>query len=246
MFPRNCKDRIEIRRLAIEMHWQDHLRAGRDRPLDQSGIDVVGALVWLDWDRRRAALADREPGGDISVGGHNDFIARSDAERAQGEMQGVETIGDADGVSRFAKVREFRLESLHLRPENIPAAVEHTRDSAINLGLQFEIGCAKIEERDLRHLRPCAARYAVVIAKIIGFVVTVGGQHEAHGARGEIIEFAPNHRTDIEPVIGAGEMKALLLPSVIQNDVETARHGDDELMHSLCAWPPRSAPPGTS
>ena len=55
-------------------------------------------------------------------------------------------------------VREFGFESLDLRPENIPAAVENARHGPINVRLQFEIGFAKIEERNLRHLRSCAAR----------------------------------------------------------------------------------------
>ena len=64
----------------------------------KAGIDIVRPLVGLDRHGRRAALADGEPGRDIGVRRHDHLVARGHAERAQGEMQGVESVGDADGV----------------------------------------------------------------------------------------------------------------------------------------------------
>ena len=158
VFAGNRKDRIEISGLAIKMHRQDNPRAGRDRRLDQLRVYIECALVRLNGNWRRAALAYSEPSGDVSIRRHDDFIARRDAERAQGEMQGGKTIGDADGEFRLAIGRELRLEGVDLRPKNIPAAIENAPDSPINVRLQFEIRFAKIEEGNMLHLRPCAAR----------------------------------------------------------------------------------------
>jgi hypothetical protein len=52
--PGDREDRVEIGRLAVEMHRQDRPRARRDRRLDPAGIDVEGRGIGLDRHRRRA------------------------------------------------------------------------------------------------------------------------------------------------------------------------------------------------
>lgn len=73
----------------------------------------------------------------------------------------------------------------------------------------------------------------LVIAIVIRFVVEIRCQDHADGAGRKIIEFAPNHGTDVDSGIGTVQMEAFFLSAVVQNHVETSRHRDDKLMQIL-------------
>src|ERR1035437_497966 len=73
----------------------------------------------------------------------------------------------------------------------------------------------------------------VVVTIVVCFAVALRSQRQTYGARGKIVHLAPNHRRQIESVIGAVEMKSLLLPSFTDNHVKTARHGDEKLVAQL-------------
>lgn len=78
-----------------------------------------------------------------------------------------------------------------------------------------------------------SANKFLIIAVVVGFVVEIRGQDHADGAGRKIIEFAPNHGTDIDSRIGAIQVEAFFLSAVVQNHVETSRHRNDKLMQML-------------
>ena len=84
---------------------------------------------------------------------------------------------------------------------------------------------------------PPGAHELGVIAVIVFLVVAVRGEDHAHRAGREVIELAPDHRADIESVVGAIEMKAGLVFAVVEDDVEAAGHGNDELMQRFMRMP---------
>ena len=67
----------------------------------------------------------------------------------------------------------------------------------------------------------------LIIPVVVGFVVKIRGQYHTDGAGRKIIEFAPNHGTDVDSGIGAIQMEAFFLGAVVQDHIETSRHRDD-------------------
>ena len=96
----DVEDRRQVRGLAVKVDRKDAARAWADRRLDPLGVDIVGGGIGLDRHRRRAGLADREPGRDIGVGGDDDLVALADPKGAQGQSERVEAVADADAITR--------------------------------------------------------------------------------------------------------------------------------------------------
>jgi hypothetical protein len=69
-----------------------------------------------------------------------------------------------------------------------------------------------------------------VIADIVVGIEVLGGEDEANGAGGEIADVAPDHGTEVEAEVGAIELVTDRFATVIEEDVEAAGEGDDELM----------------
>jgi len=83
-----------------------------------------------------------------------------------------------------------------------------------------------------------------IIPVVVRFVVEIRGQNHAHGPRGKVIQFAPDHGTDVDSRIGTVQMEAFLLSAVVQNHVETARHRNDQLVQILVRVPAALGPAG--
>ena len=121
------------------------------------GVDVEGARVRLHRHRRGAALAHGQPGGDVGVAGHDDFVARPDVHGAQGQMQGVQAVGHADAVGGAAVGGVVGLEGIDLGAEDVAAGGQHAGDGRVNLGLEFLVGAPSGQERE-RHVWPPRSR----------------------------------------------------------------------------------------
>ena len=119
---------VHVGRLAVQVHRQDDLGARRDGRLDQRRVDVVGARIGLHRHRRGAALADGQPGGDVGVAGHDDFVARPDAHGAQGQVQGVQAVGDADAVGGAAVGGVFAFEGFDFGTADVPTRGKYACD----------------------------------------------------------------------------------------------------------------------
>lgn len=62
----------------------------------------------------------------------------------------------------------------------------------------------------------------VVAADVVGFGVDVGGEDEADGAGGEVVEGSPDAGDDVESLVGAVEEKCALHFAVVEGDGEAA------------------------
>lgn len=69
----------------------------------------------------------------------------------------------------------------------------------------------------------------VVVADVVGFGVDVGGEDEADGAGGEVVEGSPDTGDDVESLVGAVEEKCALDFAVVEGYGEAARGGYNEL-----------------
>src|SRR5262245_27852994 len=61
-----------------------------------------------------------------------------------------------------------------------------------------------------------------VLAVVVLLVVALGGEGEADGTRGEVINLTPEHGRQVEAVIGTIQMKALLVFAVVHDHIEAA------------------------
>ncbi len=153
-------DRGEIDRLAIEMHRQHDGRTARRRAsqgrLQRRRIHAKAAGLDIDEHRRSAGMLDR---GDRRHGGvrhGKNEIARRDAAGAQGKLDRVGAAGATDAVRDAEKAGKSALETFDLAPEDVLAAVEHSRDRGVDLGFLRPVAGARIGLRNWR----CAHHYS--------------------------------------------------------------------------------------
>lgn len=69
----------------------------------------------------------------------------------------------------------------------------------------------------------------VVVADVVGFGIAFGGEDEADGAGGEVVEGSPDAGDDVKSLVGAVEENCALYFAVVEGDGEAAGSGDDEL-----------------
>ena len=148
MLAGNGQNFVHICGLTVEVHGKDDFGARGDGCLDAGGVDIEGALVRLHRHRRGPALADGQPGGDVGVAGHDDFVTRPDVHCAQRQMQGIQAVGYAYAVGGFAIGGVVGLEGIHLGAEDEPAGTDNAGNGFVEFRFQFEIGRLQIEERD--------------------------------------------------------------------------------------------------
>ena len=85
--------------LPVDMNRNDCFAARRDRCFDPRRIDRVISRIDIDQNRRRPGRQHRRNRRHRGVRHRDDFIARTDAERAQGQDQRVGPAADADARS---------------------------------------------------------------------------------------------------------------------------------------------------
>src|SRR5579859_5182500 len=89
---------------------------------------------------------------------------------------------------------------------------------------------------DPKHPESASANRLEVICKIsivICLVVALGRQGEAYRTGGEVVQFPPNQRRKVQPVVRAVQVKALRVDAVFEGDIKTAGHSDQKLMAAL-------------
>ena len=96
---RQCRNRVEIGRLTIQVDGHDRPRARGDCRRGRRRIDVVRLGVGVDEDRLRTGGENGEDGCDEGVRHRDHFVAGPDAVGAERELDRVEAAGDADGVT---------------------------------------------------------------------------------------------------------------------------------------------------
>jgi hypothetical protein len=139
----DLRDRGDV---SEQVHGDHGLRARRQRNADRLGRDAHRLGVDVAEDRTRTGGRDRLGAGVERERGHDDLVARADAERAQPDGQRIGPVRHPDRVLGRAVAGELALEGLDLGTENELAAVDHARDRGIDLGAQRDEGRGGIEE----------------------------------------------------------------------------------------------------
>ena len=123
-------------------------KKGGDRSFDARGVDVEGDGIGFDRDGPCAGLGDGKPGGDVGVGRNDDFISRPAVERAELEMERVQTVGHTDTVRGITISRVFLFKRRHFLAEDQAAGSHEPEVGFIQLRLQLVIGSGEVLERD--------------------------------------------------------------------------------------------------
>ena len=77
---------------------------------DGLGRDVLGVAIDVGEHGHGARVDDARDGGEKGAGRDDDFVARADTERPQGEIEGDGAVGQRDSVAGAAEVGVFALE----------------------------------------------------------------------------------------------------------------------------------------
>ena len=107
------------------MEWGDRLGPGCNGGLDFFWIHVISRTIAIDEHRPRANRAHGECGGNIRVGGQNDFVPWSNIQSHQGEPQRVEPTADPHSVAHTCELCELLLELSDLFAQDEIAIGEH-------------------------------------------------------------------------------------------------------------------------
>ena len=152
---------VEIRRVAIEMHRHDRLRARRDGALNGVWVEVIRDGVNVYEDRAGACQQHDVRGGGEAERRGDDLIARADAMRQQRDVQRRRACGDRDGLAHAGHLSEPALE----RRDTL-ALRELPRRERITHGVEVFLGnlwlcdrnhvVSSICARRPRKRRPCA------------------------------------------------------------------------------------------
>ena len=73
-------------------------------------------------------------GGDGGHGGGDHLVAGANIHAAQGQSDGLGTVGDAHTMADAEVVGKLTFEGLAFFPEDVPAGVEHTAQGRVDLG----------------------------------------------------------------------------------------------------------------
>lgn len=136
---RDGQDRIQVGRLAVQVDRNDDLGFRRDCGFDQGRRDVMGQRVRLDRHGNGAALAHRQPGRDIGIARHDDFIAWLHIQRAQRQVQCVEAVGDTDAERRIDVCGKLFFETCDLAATDILAGCQRVQNGRIDFALELII-----------------------------------------------------------------------------------------------------------
>ena len=123
----NGVDFVHIRRLPVEMHRDNGLRAFRNLALNLGGIDAKSVGIDVHEYGDSVLLQDRQGAGDERQGGCDHLIAGTDAGRGHRDVQRRRSAIGGDAMLRSHVVGPFVLETLDLprkRPPEYPA-VQH-------------------------------------------------------------------------------------------------------------------------
>src|SRR5437879_3450002 len=152
------EQRVEIGRLAVEMHGNDPHRARPDRGAHRGGIDRHRPLVDVHEADRTARLGDRLGRGDEGVGGGDDFITRSQAEGNESEPQRIGPAVHADTPRSLTVGRELPLEALHFGPADELSGAQRTPERRHQRLFQRQVWPHQVQERNRSRLAHGAAR----------------------------------------------------------------------------------------
>ncbi len=147
VLPGNLQDRVEVGRLAVQMHRDDGLRARRHLLRDFRRIEIEEALLEIAENYLRAGQADGFRRGNGRVDRRDDLIARADAETLQGGKQTACGAGHAADLRHALPRRHLLLERLDVFAADVVAAVDDPAGGLVQRCLDGLMLSAQIEKR---------------------------------------------------------------------------------------------------
>src|SRR5664280_1074880 len=106
----DSKDRVNVRRVPVEMYDDNGPRANGDCRLDSARIDCKRVPIGLDRNRYRTAHCDGEPCGNEGMRWHDHLVARTYTPRAEHERNRFKAISNSNRSLCGAVSREFKFE----------------------------------------------------------------------------------------------------------------------------------------
>ena len=135
------RDRVEVGRLAREVHGQDRLRARADERRHLLGIDVEIGVANVCEDRRCSGVDDDVRRRRPRDRRRDHLVSRSHAESDERQVHCGSSRGDGDGVLGADVFREAPLQLGRSRPRRQPARAQrlhHSRDLVLPEGGRLE------------------------------------------------------------------------------------------------------------
>ena len=121
-------ERVEVGRLAVEVHGEDRLRPLGDRLGDAGRVDVQRVVLHVDEDRRRAGVDDHVRGRRPGDRGRDHLVAGADAEGDEREVQRGRAGGEREHVLGLEVLGRAPLELGRGGPGREPAGAQRRGD----------------------------------------------------------------------------------------------------------------------
>src|SRR5437660_2466701 len=143
------RDRFEVCRPAIEVHGNDCASSLRDRLFDLLRVYVRGCRINVGKDWSCSRINDRLDGRDKRVRCGDDLIARTNAGREQGKMQGTRSRVHPDAMPHSTVIGKGLLEPLDFLAEDEGCLVADPINGGADLVTKIAVLRRQVEIRDL-------------------------------------------------------------------------------------------------
>ena len=154
-------DGVHGGRLAIEVDGHDGPRPRRHRLVHERGIQVVRSRIDVHEDGPRVHHEHAGRRGHEGEGRGDDLVTGPDADRLEGDDEGIGARSDPDAVGDTAEAGQLALEGGDLGPENEAAGGEHARRRRRQLGLERLVLPREVDLGDHRLPPPLLPRALV-------------------------------------------------------------------------------------
>src|SRR5437879_4289288 len=115
--------------LSVKMHEHDSLGLRGETALDTVERQQGGLSLDIGENGRCPGADDREDGGECGLRSRDHLVAPPDVQRAQRDLDRIRPVRRANRMRDPAHPGPLPLEGLDLATEDVPARVEHARDS---------------------------------------------------------------------------------------------------------------------
>ncbi len=136
--------------VPIQVDGHDGSGAGSDGRLDTGRIQRVGLGIDVGKDRRGSRQGRRAGRGHEGEGGADDFVARSHPQGAQGQVQGVGPVADADAELCPVPGCKFGLEGLDFGAQDVVGGSQGAQGGFLDLGLDLGVLGGQFQDGDHR------------------------------------------------------------------------------------------------
>ncbi len=132
--------------MAVKAHRYDRLGSRRDGRLDQRRVQIVAVFLDIHIHRLRTQKGGGLGRCDIGKTRRDDLVARTNAERHQGNLKRISPVGYADTMACAGKRDKLFLKLRDFGPEDELAVIEHALDGGIHVRLQSLVLALEVDK----------------------------------------------------------------------------------------------------